>query len=40
VLTQLLSAPSRAQACGQQVPGGPTAAAAKVASVPKLRSLR
>jgi phospholipid/cholesterol/gamma-HCH transport system substrate-binding protein len=24
VLTQLLSAPSRAQACGQQVPGGPT----------------
>lgn len=25
VLTQLLSAPSRAQACGQQVPGGPAA---------------
>ena len=24
VLTQLLSAPSRAQACGQQVPGGPS----------------
>jgi phospholipid/cholesterol/gamma-HCH transport system substrate-binding protein len=23
VLTQLLNAPSRAQACGQQVPGGP-----------------
>jgi phospholipid/cholesterol/gamma-HCH transport system substrate-binding protein len=37
-LTQLLSAPSRAQACGQQVPGGPTATA--TVSLPKLRSVR
>ena len=44
VLTQLLSAPSRAQACGQQVPGGPAATAANsrahTAYIPKLRSLR
>jgi phospholipid/cholesterol/gamma-HCH transport system substrate-binding protein len=29
VLTQLLNAPSRAQACGQQVPGGPAARSAQ-----------
>jgi phospholipid/cholesterol/gamma-HCH transport system substrate-binding protein len=45
VLTQLLNAPSRAQACGQQVPGGPagsttTPATAATASLPKLRQLR
>jgi phospholipid/cholesterol/gamma-HCH transport system substrate-binding protein len=46
VLTQLLGAPSRAQACGQQVPGGPSGTStlptgtATAASVPKLRSLR
>ena len=41
VLTQLLNAPSRAQACGQQVPGGPaggtTQPTAATASVPLLR---
>jgi phospholipid/cholesterol/gamma-HCH transport system substrate-binding protein len=45
VLTQLLSAPSRAQACGQQVPGGPSGTstlpqARAVAYLPKLRALR
>jgi phospholipid/cholesterol/gamma-HCH transport system substrate-binding protein len=45
VLTQLLNAPSRAQACGQQVPGGPsgsttTPATAATAYLPKLRQLR
>ncbi|MEA2494070.1 MAG: phospholipid/cholesterol/gamma-HCH transport system substrate-binding protein [Thermoleophilaceae bacterium] len=52
VLTQLLSAPSRAQACGQQVPGGPAGdttqptsntpapPAAVVPPLPKLRGLK
>jgi phospholipid/cholesterol/gamma-HCH transport system substrate-binding protein len=50
VLTQLLSAPSRAQACGQQVPGGPSAGTNQqptvttpttpVATVPPLPKLR
>jgi phospholipid/cholesterol/gamma-HCH transport system substrate-binding protein len=46
VLTQLLNAPSRAQACGQQVPGGPSGTTTlptgnvTAASVPKLRHLR
>ena len=45
VLTQLLGAPSRAQACGQQVPGGPsgnttTPVTAATASLPKLRQVR
>jgi phospholipid/cholesterol/gamma-HCH transport system substrate-binding protein len=44
VLTQLLGAPSRAQACGQQVPGGPAGGStqptgtATTASLPRLRS--
>jgi phospholipid/cholesterol/gamma-HCH transport system substrate-binding protein len=43
VLTQLLGAPSRAQACGQQVPGGPAGSStqptgtATTASLPRLR---
>jgi phospholipid/cholesterol/gamma-HCH transport system substrate-binding protein len=34
VLTQLLSAPSRAQACGQQVPGGPAGGSTQPTSTP------
>jgi phospholipid/cholesterol/gamma-HCH transport system substrate-binding protein len=40
VLTQLLSAPSRAQACGQQVPGGPAARPAGPRSRRALRRRR
>ena len=43
VLTQLLNAPSRAQACGQQIPGGPAGGSTQptgtTAAVPKLRQI-
>jgi phospholipid/cholesterol/gamma-HCH transport system substrate-binding protein len=46
VLTQLLNAPSRAQACGQQIPGGPaggttqpTTPTATATTFPKLRQI-
>jgi len=52
VLTQLLSAPSRTQACGEQVPGGPAGGSTQpttpvtgarkqtAVAIPKLRQLR